>query len=168
MDTLWPVFIFIGWFVLCGAVGKYAENKGRNGIGIFFLSFFLSPLVGFVVALAMSPDEKKVAAAQGKKRCPECAEYIQPDAKVCRFCQYKFPEPTESEQLKALGIEPGPACPKCGSISTFSRMERVKASRWRKEALATFFHCRKCGGKWRWGNSAPVETGVVPWGETNS
>ncbi len=115
MDILLPILIFMGWFVLCGAVGKYAENKGRNGIGIFFLSFFLSPLVGFVVALAMSPNEKKVAAAQGKKRCPECAEFVQPDAKTCRFCQHKF---TEAEQLAAAGMSAGPPCPKCASIST--------------------------------------------------
>lgn len=161
MDVLWPLLIFIGWFVLCGAVGKYAENKGRNGIGIFFLSFLLSPLVGFVVALAMSPNEKKVAAAQGKKRCPQCAEYIQPDAKICRFCQYKFPELAELEQLKAAGIAAGPACPKCGSVNTFSRNEQARASRWWKVAEIFRFHCRKCGGAWQAGKSAPIETNNV-------
>lgn len=114
MDVLWPILIFIGWFVLCGAVGKYAENKGRNGIGIFFLSFFLSPLVGFAVALAMSPNEKNVAAAQGKKRCPECAEFVHPDAKICRFCQHKF---TEAEQLAATRISTAPPCPICGKAT---------------------------------------------------
>jgi transposase-like protein len=158
MDVLWPILIFIGWFVLCGAVGKYAENKGRNGIGIFFLSFFLSPLVGFVVALAMSPNEKKVAAAQGKKRCPQCAEYIQPDAKICRFCQYKFPELTEVEQLKAAGIAAGTACPKCGSVNTFSRHDPAGASRWWKVAEVLRFHCRKCGEAWQGEKSAPIET----------
>lgn len=161
MDVLWPLLIFIGWFVLCGAVGKYAENKGRNGIGIFFLSFFLSPIVGFVVALAMSPNEKKVAAAQGKKRCPQCAEYIQPDAKICRFCQYKFPELTEPEQLKAAGIAAGSACPKCGSVNTFSRNDPAQASRWWRVAEVLRFHCRKCGEAWRVGKSAPIETSNV-------
>jgi hypothetical protein len=37
-------------------------------MGICFLSLFLSPLVGFVVALAMSPDVKKVADARGGAR----------------------------------------------------------------------------------------------------
>jgi hypothetical protein len=155
MDPLWPLLIFVGWFVLCGAVGKYAENKGRNGIGIFFLSLFLSPLVGFVVALAMSPDEKRVATAQGKKRCPECAEFVQPEAKICRFCQHKF---TEAEQLAAAGTSAGPPCPKCGSISTFSYMEKVKASRWWKQARAPFLRCRKCGKSWQPENSTPSES----------
>jgi hypothetical protein len=144
MDILWPILIFIGWFVLCGAVGKYAENKGRNGIGVFFLSFFLSPLVGFVVALAMSPNEKKVAAAQGKKRCPECAEFVQPEAKICRFCQHKF---TQAEEL--AGNPAGPPCPKCGSVNTFSRNDHAESNRWGKVAPLFRLHCRKCGEVWQ-------------------
>jgi hypothetical protein len=35
MDLLWPLLILIGWFVLCGAVGKYAENKGRSGLVLY-------------------------------------------------------------------------------------------------------------------------------------
>jgi predicted RNA-binding Zn-ribbon protein involved in translation (DUF1610 family) len=151
------VFAII-WLALCFAVGFYAEHKGRSGVGLFFLSFLLSPLVGFIAALVMSPDEKKVAAAQGKKRCPQCAEYVQPEAKICRFCQYKFPELTELEQLKASGITAGPACPKCGSVSTFSQNDPTKASHWWKVAKVLRFHCRKCGDIWRDGKSAPVES----------
>jgi hypothetical protein len=46
---------FITWFALSGAPAAYASNKGRNGAGIFFLSLFMSPLVGFLVAVAMEP-----------------------------------------------------------------------------------------------------------------
>lgn len=28
-----------------------------------------------------------------KKKCPQCAGCVQPDAKVCRFCGYKFESP---------------------------------------------------------------------------
>jgi hypothetical protein len=149
---------FVAWLVLCGAAAVYAASKGRSGVGIFFLSFFLSPLVGFVVTLVMSPDEQKVATAQGKKKCPQCAEFVQPEAKICRFCQHKFEEESEAEQLAACGISPGPACPKCGSVSTDSSMESVKVSRWWKAAVAPFLHCRKCGEKWQPEDSVPVES----------
>jgi uncharacterized membrane protein len=151
------VFVII-WLALCFAVGFYAEHKGRSGVGLFFLSFLLSPLVGIIAALVMTPDEKEVAAAQGKKRCPQCAEYVQPEAKICRFCQYKFPELAEPEQLKASGITAGPACPKCGSVNTFSQNDPTKASHWWKVAKVLRIHCRKCGEIWRDGKSVRAET----------
>jgi transposase-like protein len=149
------VLVIVVWLALCIAVGFYAESKGRSGVGIFFLSLFLSPLVGLVAALAMRPDEKKVATAQGKKRCPECAEFVQPEAKICRFCQHKF---TEAEDLAAAGIPAGPPCPKCGSINTFSRTKSAKASRWWKEAEVASLRCRKCDKEWLPQNAAPVES----------
>jgi hypothetical protein len=77
------VLIFIVWLVLCGAAAAYASSKGRSGVGIFFLSFFLSPLVGFIVALVMEPNQQKIAVAKGMKKCPECAQFVQRDAKTC-------------------------------------------------------------------------------------
>ena len=88
--TLLSSFILISWFVLCGAVGAIASKKGRSAVAGFAISFFLSPLVGLLVVLAMSSDETEIAAAQGKKKCPQCAEYVQPEARICRFCQHKF------------------------------------------------------------------------------
>jgi hypothetical protein len=84
------ILILISWLTLCGVAAYVASNKGRSGMGVFFLAFFLSPLVGLIVAIAMSPDERKIAAAQGKKKCPNCAEFVQPDAKTCRYCQHSF------------------------------------------------------------------------------
>ena len=92
--------IFILWLALCGAAAYIASNKGRSGVGIFFLSFFLSPLVGIIVAVAMKLDETKVAVAQGKKKCPDCAEYVQPDAKTCRYCQHSFIEEEAAERAR--------------------------------------------------------------------
>jgi hypothetical protein len=151
------ILFVIVWLALCAAVGFYAEGKGRSGVGIFFLSLILSPLVGLVAAVAMRPDEKKVAAAQGKKRCPKCAEFVQPDAKICRFCRHEFAEPTEAEQLAAKGLPVGPPCPKCGGVSTFPQWEKTKASRWWKQAQVRFLCCRKCGGKWKPEGAIPVE-----------
>jgi hypothetical protein len=59
-------------------------------VGIFFLSLFLSPLVGFLVGIVMEPHHQKVAAARGMKKCPECAQFVQADARTCRFCRHDF------------------------------------------------------------------------------
>lgn len=92
------VVIFIVWLALCGVAGYVAASKGRSGIGLFFLAFFLSPLIGIIVAFALTPNATKVAVAQGKKKCPNCAEFVQPEAKTCRFCQHTFVEEEAAER----------------------------------------------------------------------
>lgn len=89
------IAIVVTWLALCGVAAWIASNKGRNGAGAFFLSLFLSPLVGLIVAVAMAPNP----AGQGKKKCPKCAEYVQPDAKICRFCQHDFATEEEAARL---------------------------------------------------------------------
>ena len=76
--------------LLCCAVFAYADNRGRSGFGFFLLSFFLSPLVGIIIAMLLGPNQAAVdnAALQAgtSKKCPYCKEIIKADAVVCRFC----------------------------------------------------------------------------------
>lgn len=84
--------ILLFWLVFSILVGVYADKKGRSGIGFFFLALILSPLVGFIVAALSDTKNEKVAQQSGIKKCPDCAEYVQADARVCRFCGYRFTE----------------------------------------------------------------------------
>ena len=53
------MIIFILWLVLCLMVAGLWSWKGRSYAGGFWLSFFFSPIVGFIVGLCLAPARRK-------------------------------------------------------------------------------------------------------------
>ena len=87
--------IFFFWFIFALLVGLYARKKGRSGIGFFFLSVLLSPLLGLLIALVVDEQRDTVEARQldygGLQKFPFCAELIKPEAIVCKHCGRDLP-----------------------------------------------------------------------------
>jgi ribosomal protein L32 len=83
--------VFIFWVLFSVAAGVFASNRGRSGIGWFFLSLLISPLLGLIFVAVMK-DLSRPGAASSQPgpgthvKCPACAEYVLPDAKVCKHC----------------------------------------------------------------------------------
>ncbi|WP_288186097.1 hypothetical protein [uncultured Sporomusa sp.] len=89
---LWAVLYWIT--VVIGLIpAVIAYRKGRTlllwwfyGTALFIValihSFFLKPT-------AEHQEQENIDA--GMKKCPFCAEYIKPDAKVCRCCSRDLP-----------------------------------------------------------------------------
>src|SRR5689334_19654363 len=97
--VIWLIVAFV-----CGLVGSaIGSGKGRQGAGFALGALF--GIFGILIIAVMSPTpeaqaemNEEVAAAQAQlaqatgrnestlRRCPWCAELIQPAAKICRYC----------------------------------------------------------------------------------
>lgn len=73
-------------FGIIGAV--VAQNRSGEAFGGFLISFFLGP-IGILIAAIKKPDPKrldKLSERQGLRKCEHCAEWVRPEAKVCKHC----------------------------------------------------------------------------------
>jgi len=76
---------------MCVWAQSIMEKKGRK----YGWLLGLLGLIGIIIA-AVIPANAEVQLAQElgngvSKRCPDCAEIIKKEAKVCKHCGYQFP-----------------------------------------------------------------------------
>jgi uncharacterized membrane protein len=80
---------FVLWVGLAVLIGYYYKQRGLNSVLGFLLSLFASPLIAFIIGALISPEAR---IFQKSKKCPQCAEFVKAEAKICRFCNYQFKE----------------------------------------------------------------------------
>jgi hypothetical protein len=102
--------VLAGHVALCWAVGEAARRRGRSQPNFTVLSFFITPLIGYLVLVIASPGWSGEANRGGRLvRCPVCAEWIQPTAVKCRFCGAGIGRPAEPAVVAPAATRPAPA-----------------------------------------------------------
>lgn len=96
----------IVWFLLSIAVAVFANNRGRDAGRWFLLSIIISPVLGLIF-LAVSKDLREEEQAKANTpgpnthiKCPHCAEWVLPEASVCKHCHSALqPDPNFASKI---------------------------------------------------------------------
>lgn len=96
------MWVVVLWLIFAVLVGVYADSKNRNGVAWGILSILLSPLLCWLMLLAIGQPGPN---ANTHKRCPSCAEWCANEARVCKHCGNSFEQPYKftGQQGKSVG-----------------------------------------------------------------
>ncbi len=110
--------VLVIYVVVAIVAAIVAGNKGRSGVGWFFLCLVATPLAILVLLAlpSLKPSEPQPVRVIGeddagqRRPCPYCAELILPAATVCRFCSRELPQRWAEKETAAEATR---TCPQC-------------------------------------------------------
>lgn len=136
---LWSLIVLISNAVLSIPVAYVAAQKGRSGVGFFFLSFFLSFIVGILVAIAIPRREVPVDASTSSRfvrsnegelvKCPFCAEWVKAEAKVCKYCGKDIADEVAALRAEERTKQASAAAEREAAIAAYRALEAENATK---------------------------------------
>lgn len=83
---------FLIWVVFAIVVAILASNRGRSGLLWFFIAVVISPLIAGLLVLVLPSHAlgNQSVTTNTHKKCPDCAEFVMLEAKVCKHCGAKL------------------------------------------------------------------------------
>jgi hypothetical protein len=122
-QIIWLEYLII-FFCFGMLAGLVAAAKQRSICGWFLLGLIIGPFALVVLLLPRLGPE--LPLSDPARRCPECAELIQPQARKCRWCGSSL------APLNAPG--PGRETQPCFACGHPNRLDAV--------------NCERCGATW--------------------
>ncbi|MCG7328031.1 hypothetical protein [Achromobacter sp. ACRQX] len=86
------IAIIFFWLLFALVVGIVASGRGRSGFGWFILACLISPLLAGIFLLVSANLATKAERPNPSThvKCPDCAELVLAEAKVCKHCGCKL------------------------------------------------------------------------------
>ena len=109
--------VVVNWLALACLAGIIANTNGRSDIGWFFASLLVTPVM--ILILRALPNLRQEA----RKICPQCAEPVRREARICRFCRHDF----HAETAAANASFEGPFTKAIGQLSAEAAIAINKA-----------------------------------------
>lgn len=108
-------FVFVFWILLSIVCAGAASSRGKSGLGFFFLSLIFSPIIGFLILLAIPKNDEALNSRRVQDGthviCRHCKQAIIKGASICQYCG-KSTAPVDPAEATADTRK----CPWCAEV----------------------------------------------------
>jgi hypothetical protein len=85
------IMVIAVWVGISMIIANWASEKGHSYGAWFAVSFLLSPILAALVLLVL-PTKPGEGNKEKYRKCPQCADTVLAEAKICKHCRSELPE----------------------------------------------------------------------------